>query len=236
MMTVQKTESPECPFDRPLYYSAEVARLAKINVHRVHRWLEGYEYTYAERRVSKPPVIEGKKEQLSRPTYASFYDLIELLLVKQFLQHGMSLQKTRKALKEATALLGTHHFAHQIFFTDGRKMCLQIGDRGDAILELLSDGQWVISDVIKQLAHEIVFDRVTQTALRWFPSEGNSYVVLDPCVSFGRPSIVRKGVSTDYIYDLYEAEGNSIDAVSSWMCLEHEEVSAAVNFETHLAA
>jgi uncharacterized protein (DUF433 family) len=227
---------PECPFDRPLYYSAEAARLAKISVYRVHRWLEGYEYIYEEERVKRPPVLKTKKKQALRPNYASFYDLIDLLFVKRFLDYGLSLQKIRGAFKEAEELLETTHFAHQIFFTDGKNICLQMKGKGTAILELLSNGQWVISDVITQLAHEIVFDQVTQTALRWFPAEGDNYVVLDPCVSFGKPSIVEKGISTENIYDKYLAEGNDVKAVSDWMVLAPEEVGAAVKFEMHLAA
>jgi uncharacterized protein (DUF433 family) len=227
---------PECPFDRPLYYSAEAARLAKISVYRVHRWLEGYEYTYEEERIKRPPVLKTKKEQVLRPNYASFYDLIDLLFVKRFLDYGLSLQKIRSAFIEAEELLGTTHFAHQIFFTDGKNICLQMKGMGEAILELLSDGQWVISDVIKQLAHEIIFDQVTQTALRWFPAEGDNYVVLDPCVAFGRPSIVKKGIITENIYDKYLAEGMDVKAVSNWLSLAPEEVGAAVKFEIHLAA
>lgn len=237
MTSPRKARSkPECPFDRPLYYSAEAARLANISVYRVHRWLEGYEYTYEEERIKRPPVLKTKKEEFLRPNYASFYDLIDLLFVKRFLDYGLSLQKIRRAFREAEELLGTIHFAHQIFFTDGKNICLQMRGKGEAILELLSNGQWVISDVIKQLAHEIIFDRVTQTALRWFPTEGDNYVVLDPCVAFGRPSIVKKGIITENVYNLYLAERNDIKAVSDWMSLEPEEVGAAVKFEMHLAA
>jgi uncharacterized protein (DUF433 family) len=219
-----------------LYYSAEAARLAKISVYRVHRWLEGYEYTYEEERIKRPPVLKIRKKQVLHPNYASFYDLIDLLFVKRFLDYGLSLQKIRRAFREAEELLETTHFAHQIFFTDGKNICLQMRGKGEAILELLSDGQWVISDVIKQLTHEIIFDQVSQTALRWFPLEGNRLVVLDPCVAFGRPSIVQKGIITENIYDLYRAEGSNVEAVGNWMSLKPEEVEAAVKFETHLAA
>ena len=89
------------PFDRPLYFSAEAARLAKISVYRIHRWLEGYEYSYGKDRIKQPPVLKTKTDKVLRPNYASFYDLIDLLFVKRFLDYCLSLHKIRKAFKEA---------------------------------------------------------------------------------------------------------------------------------------
>lgn len=225
-----------CPYDQPLYYSAEVARFAKIHVSRVHRWLQGYSYEYESERVRQPPVVSGRRSRGIGWNYASFYNLIELLFVKQFLDHGLSLQKIRKALDEAKGLLGTSHFANERFFTDGRNICLELRGRSDAILELLSDGQWVIGDIIKALAHQIVFDEITKSALRWFPLKDNETVVIDPCISFGRPSIFKKGISTSTIYDLYMAEGKKAEVVSDWIGLDDKEVSAAVMFEEQLSA
>ncbi|MBN1273426.1 MAG: DUF433 domain-containing protein, partial [Candidatus Aminicenantes bacterium] len=105
-----------------------------------------------------------------------------------------------------------------------------------AILELLSNGQWVISNIIEQLAHQIDFDKTTEFAKRWFPQSGNRLVVLDPLVSFGRPSIVRKGITTENIYDLYIAEERKIDIICKWLNLTEKEVTAAVRFESRYAA
>jgi uncharacterized protein (DUF433 family) len=226
----------EIPYDIPIYYSAQVARLVKISAFRVHRWLEGYEYSYESKRIKQPPVVKKKGNYFGRPNYASFYDLIDLLFVKRFLDYGLSLQKLRKAFNEAEQILNTTHFVHQNFFTDGKNICLRVKNKGDAILELLSKGQWVISKLIEQLAHQIDFDDITKTARRWFPVEGNRLIVLDPCVSFGRPTIVKKGITTENIYNLYIAEEKNEASVRKWMDLESKEIKATVKFEEHLAA
>jgi len=226
----------EVPYNNPLYYHAEIARLVDISVHRVHRWLKGYVYSYEARRIEQPPIVKRRKGSFEVGSYASFYDLIDLLFVKRFLDHGISLQKIRKALKEAEEILGVHHFAHQIFFTDSRNMYLQIKKKGDAILELLSGGQWVIKPFIQELGSLIDFDDITKSVCRWYPPEGDRLVVLDPWVSFGRPIIVKKGITTESVYDLFLAERQNESTVVHWMGLEPQELRAAVKFETHLAA
>jgi hypothetical protein len=85
------------PLDVPMYSPAMASRLVGLESSRVRRWLQGYEYTYQ---------------------YASFVDLIDLLFVKKFVEHGISVQRLRKALDEAVDLTGEHHFAHRRFWTE----------------------------------------------------------------------------------------------------------------------
>jgi uncharacterized protein (DUF433 family) len=226
----------EYRYNAPLYYSAEVSRLVCISSARVHRWLEGYNYSYESKLVTQPPIVKKKDEDLLRSSYASFNDLVDLLFIKHFLDHGISLQKLRKALIEAEQLLGTAHFAHQSFFTDGNNICLRLKNTGGAILQLLTGGQWVIKEFIEQLAYQIEFDDATKFARRWFPPEGDHLVVLDPLIAYGKPSIWKKGIPTENIFSLFVAEGEKVDPVCDWMGLESNEVLAAAKFETRLIA
>lgn len=223
------------PYSASLYYPAEIARIVQINSQRILRWLRGYDYSYAEKRIHRPPVL-GSGQDLDSPLYASFYDLIDLLFVKEFLAKKLSLQKVRNAFNEAEQLLGTRHFVHQTFFTDGKNIYLRVVNKGDAILELLTGGQWAIKDFVEQFAQEVDFDKTTKSAVRWFPSVGGRLVVLDPLISFGRPSILGKGITTENIYNLYCAEGERIEPVADWLDLSKNEVSAAIRFELSIAA
>lgn len=241
MPAKQKKEFKD-QYNIPMYYSAEVSRLVDISRFRVRRWLEGYVFTLESGRKRQRPVVQRAWQDQVYPHYASFLDLVELLFVKSFLDHGVSLQTLRKALDETKEILGTDHFAGQSFFTDGKNICLEIKksvkgkEKGETILELLSGGQWVISSVIKQLAHQIDFDKTTKLACRWYPYEGNNIIVLDPLVSFGRPIIAKKGITTENIYDLFSAEGEEILPVCEWMDLTSKEVEIAVKFEKQLTA
>ena len=223
---------------RPAYSVAEAGRLAGLAAGRVRRWLRGYEYTYDDTVRGQPPVLQGHPAE---STYASFLDLVDLLFVKRFLDHGVSLQKVRRGLDEARRLLGTDHFARQTFFTDGGSIFLSVqegvaGELGDAILELMSGGQWVIAPVIRELAQQIEFESPEGLARRWYPLGRNRPVVLDPMVAYGAPSVAGRGVKTTNIHDLYVAEGENLASVRAWWELSDDEIRAAVDFERQLAA
>jgi hypothetical protein len=220
--------------DMGMYQSSVVGRLVGLNTTRVRRWLKGYKYYNGSDIHHISPVLRRSAAKISS-SYASFFDLIDLLFAKQFLDNGISLQRLRKALNEATDVLGTNHFARETFFSDGKNIYLKIRKYDGNLLQLLSGGQWVIAPIIKQLAKQIEFDHHTGFARRWFPQAGGGLIILDPLLSFGRPSI-RKGIDTESIYDLYIAEGESIARVCSWMKLSAQEVKAAVSFETAIAA
>ncbi len=223
---------------RPSYAVAEAGRLVGLTAGRVRRWLRGYEYSYGDAVRGQPPVLQGSGTQSS---YASFLDLVDLLFVKRFLDHGVSLQKVRRALDEARQVLGTEHFARQTFFTDGGSIFLRLREgvnkgRGEAILELMSGGQWVIAPVIRELARQIEFESPEGLASRWYPLGRNRPVVLDPMVSFGAPSIAGRGVKTINIHDLFVAEDENLESVRTWWELTDAEIQAAVDFERQLAA
>ena len=224
---------------RPSYTVTEAGRLVGLSAERVRRWLRGYEYSYRDGERDQPPVVQQGGGAPSR--YASFLDLVDLLFVKRFVDHGVSLQKVRRALEEAREVLGTDHFARQTFFTDGGAIFLQLkqgarSGRGGAILELMSGGQWVIAPVIRQLARQIDFGSPGGLASRWHPLGRDRPVVLDPKVSFGAPSIAGRGVKTFNIHDLYTAEDESLEPVRNWWRLTDTEIRAAVDFERQLAA
>ena len=220
--------------DSPIYPAAEAGRLVGLSSTRVRRWLKGYKYKYEEEIHHQRPLI--RRQGTKGTSYASFLDLIDLLFAKRFVNHGISLQKVRIALDEATQILNSNHFARQCFFTNEKDIFLQVKDQGDAILQLLSGGQWVIAPLIQQLAHQIDFDLSTMLARRWYPMEPNRLIVLDPFISFGRPSIVDRGIATSNVYDFYIAENKSVKRLCSWMNITRKEAKAAVNFEEQFAA
>lgn len=226
--------------DQPRYTAAYAGRLIGLKPDRVRRWLKGYEYRYAWPEDKSPQIIRKKpvikRHEAMRSPYASFLDLIDLLFVKQFLNNGISLQKIRKALKEAESIVHEHHYAQRCFFTDGREIYLQIkasNGNAEALLQLLSGGQWVIAEIIKQLAIQIEFHKETGFAERWYPLGKSKQVVIDPNICFGSPTIIGTGIQTDNIFDLYQAE-NNIDRVSSWLNLEPSRVIEAIEFESML--
>lgn len=223
--------------NRPLYTVAEASRLAGLTPHRAARWLRGYRYSYAvstperSRTGRKGPIVSrrGKADP-----YASFLELVDLLAVKELLTAGFTLQKLRKLLAEVEGISGQPHFAHESFFRMGSALFLKTRELGGAIILLLSGGQSAIPGIIEAVAERIEFDPVTKTAIRWYPRGPDYPVVVDPAISFGRPSVVRRGIATSVLYDLFLGERKDLRSTSRWMDISPEETKAAIEFERHL--
>jgi uncharacterized protein (DUF433 family) len=224
--------------EAPAYPTAEAARLVGLSAGQVKRWLRGYDFDYRTkeqpqlRHSKKPPVVPRAKRK--RSTYASFLDIIDLLLVQKFLEEDISLQQVRVEFEEAKSVLGVDHLGYETFFTLGRKVFLEIDSSW--ILALSSGGQMAIDQLIRDLGHQIEFDEQTKLAIRWYPLHPDRRVVIDPFVSFGRPVISGRRVTTSNIYDFFIAENERVDVVCEWMGVEKAEVQSAVELETKLAA
>jgi uncharacterized protein (DUF433 family) len=214
----------------PAYSIAETSRLTGIKKWSVSRWLRGYKYYGGE----LDPVI--KREIPPESTYASFLDLIDLLFVKKFIETGFSLQHIRKALDEARDYLGTRHFARNKFFTSSNEIILELPE-GDMVA-LLTDGQRAMGEVIENVFDKVDFEEITEFRFvkRWFPKGRDGYIVIDPLISYGRPTIDGSGIATENIFDLYLGEDEKIDPVKYWFDLPEYKIQAAVNFETSLVA
>lgn len=220
----------------PTYPAAEASRLAGISSWRARAWLKGYSYKYEVGdkviEAHQDPVVDPDK---SKENYASFLDLIDLLFVKRFLENGIPLQQIRKALDEARNILGTNHFARNTFFTSGSNLILQLPIYNDMVA-LLTGGQTAIPEIIQQLGEKIDFEEVTGYGLasRWYPNGREGLIVIDPRISFGKPTIVNHRITTANIYDLYLGE-RDIKPVSKWFDLPEVKIQAAIKFETALA-
>ena len=224
----------------PMYSARMTSRLVGVSRDRVRRWVKGYDFSYQTtdrlHTVSKNPVIQ--REAKGDSPFSTFIEMVDLLFVRQFLDHGVSLQKIRNALIEAQELIGHKHFAYETFFTDGKNIFLQVKnkDNASAIMELLSEGQWVIASIIQELSSRLDFNEINQLANRWYPNGRDGLIVVDPRISFGKPTVLHRGIATSNIYDLYLGENESIDAVCHWMEIDRKEAEAAISFERNLLA
>ena len=86
-----------------------------------------------------------------------------------------------------------------------------------------------IQDVLKDLDYE------AGIAFRWWPRGRDEPIVIDPRVSFGRPYVVRKGISTDAIRSRFAAR-ESLDSIADDLDLTEAEAEAALRFELPAAA
>jgi len=224
--------------DAPAYSIAETTRLVGVPRSSVNYYLRGYQYKYPANEKSYTrklsPIISQSE---TGSTYASFLDLIDLLCVKEFLARNFTLQFLRKALAEAKEYLGTPHFATSQFYTSKDRIILKIPKNG-VLIQLMTGGQITIPEITQKLSHKLDFADAAHLGLaqRFFPNGKNGAIVIDPQISFGRPTLVGYGVATSNIYDLYLGEKQKIKPVSEWFNIPVPEIRVAVKFEHSLWA
>jgi len=223
----------------PAYSVAEASRLVNMKSWTVRRYLQGYQYDYSHwgpvQRRAQPPVVKDGSE--TRETYASFLDLVDLVIVKEFLKRGFKLPTLRKALDEARDYLGTPHLGRNVFFTSGDQIALQLPKDGPMIA-LLTKGQVAMPEIIVPLSDKLEFEDVTDYgfASRWYPKGMDGLIVIDPEISFGRPTLIGRGVATSNIYDLFLGENEEIEPVANWFNIPTPHIQLAVQFEQGLWA
>jgi len=220
-----------------IYTIPEAARLTRVPAASIYRWLFGGSLSkYLRSSVEASPVVHHKFDVLENVANLSFADLIQIRLIHDFRIHNISLQKIRKAAKNAARLLDSPHpFCSVRFKTDGVSLMLDVeGDDGKESLIELSTLQQVFRDIINPFLKDLEYD--DDFVSRWWPKAGKHLVVIDPNRNFGQPTLAREGVPTISIFEAYKAAGGSCEKVAAWYEIPESAVRSAVEFEESLAA
>ena len=229
----------------PSYTLAETSRLVGVSKGRIKRWLRGYEYTYEVdggseiRSGSQDALVNRVKNE--DPSFASFLDLIDLQFVKSFLDRGFTLQGIRIALNDARKYLNTPHFASCRFFTYGKRIFLDKKNappEAKGLIALLTGGQQAFEEIVKPISDKIDFEHDTgfDLAMRWYPKGKNGHIVIDPQISFGKPTLIGRRLTTSNIFDAYLGENESIDRIEKWFNIKPIEIISAIQFERSMVA
>lgn len=220
-----------------VYTLTAAAKILKMDPNKMRRWVKGYTYYKNMECNWRKPLLKIDFEYNPDDVIISFLDLTELLFIKFFIQHGISIQKIRKAALTATHLLNTSHpFAIRKMYTDGISIFAKIAlkDNDSSLLDLL-EKQYQFRTIIEPtLFNCIDFDRHNY-AERWWPLGRKKDIVLDPSRSLGQPIINKYNVRTDLIFDLYRTN-HSIEEISEWYELDKKSINTAIGFENGLIA
>jgi uncharacterized protein (DUF433 family) len=216
----------------PIYTPTEAARYAQTSPHSVVRWRSGYTYPTRLGPRRSGPVTGGSTQGL-----LTFEDLVEIAVVAAARKATVPMLNIRRAVDAARALyLVDRPLMLLEFKHDGRDLFIKEVAEGahteQRFVNLSRSGQvaWEhIQDVLSELEYE------GKRAVRWYPAGRDEPVVIDPDVSFGRPYIVTKGISTDAVRSRFKAH-ESLAAIGDDLGLSEEEVEAALRFELPAAA
>ena len=220
-----------------LYTFNEAARLTKIPLRDLRRWLDGYSYRDKQHApVSVSPLWETELADDSLDGI-SFHDLLEVRFVQAFRKHGVSLQAIRLASQRARELFETDYpFTSRQFRTDGRTIFTSaMEEAGETELLDLVKQQYAFRKIIEPSLYSGIEFGEDQVAARWYPSPRSKAIVLDPAIAFGKPIVTNGAVRTSILYDAFSAEGDK-NFVAKLYEVPVAAVDAAIAFEESLTA
>jgi uncharacterized protein (DUF433 family) len=216
-----------------LYTVPEAARLTRVSVGKIRRWLKGYNFRSGERVHHSNAVWQGELQPMENKLALSFRDLLELRFVDAFIRLGVSWRTMRRAHAKAQKQLNTTHpFCSNRIFTDGRSILLRQGEEdSDQVLVNLVTNQGEFSRIVEPFRKELEF---SGTDIIWWPLGRERQIVVDPKRNFGQPTVAHSGVPSQVLARSAKANASK-ELVAKWYEVQPEEVRDAVEFEQSLA-
>jgi uncharacterized protein (DUF433 family) len=219
------------PFDirnQPAYGIAEGARYVRLPTATLRTWLVGRDYPKGKGKGTFHPLIKPAKRD---PLQLSFYNLVEAHVLRALrTEHGVAVTELRKAIEFAQKKLNVERLLlSQELRTHAGQVFL---DRYVDLINLSASGQLAMRKMFEDHLKRVEWDK-WKFPVRLYPYAGTAPglaerpIVIDPQIAFGRPIVLRAGVSVIAIADRIDA-GESVDAVAEDYDLSREEVEQAV--------
>jgi uncharacterized protein (DUF433 family) len=217
--------------DQPSYTLAEAARYLKLRIATLRSWVAGRPYPRAEGVARFQPLIHPPSRQ---PPALSFWTLIEAHVLRALrTDHGVSIKDVRRALAYAEKSLQIDRLLlRKELRTDAGKVFL---DRYGELTDLSASGQLAIRHLLEEHLKRVEWDE-WRFPIRLYPflsvelTSAEIPIAIDPKIAFGRPVIIRAGVSTAAIAERIDA-GETVDELAADYDLTVEEVEQAVLYE-----
>lgn len=163
----------------------------------------------------------------------SFHDLIEVFIAGQLREGGVSMRTVRQVHAALKAQWDDPHpFCRPELRTEGKKIFYVGTDQSgrEEIKEVLT-GQRAFPEIISPFLKRLDYDH--NSAFRWRIASG---VEIDPTLCFGQPVAEQSKKPTYLLSTSFHANGKQADAVARWYGVTKDDVLAAVEFESKLAA
>lgn len=210
---------------------AEAARYVRIAPATLRSWVIGRDYPKRGGVARFKPLI-----QLASPNTSelSFANLVEAHVLRALrADHGVSIKDVRSALDFAGKAFGIKRLLlSPALRTDAGDVFL---DRYGELINLSKSGQLAMKKLLEAHLRRVEWGP-TDTPSRLYPFIRGDYldapkpIAIDPLIAFGRPIILRKGISTSAIADRIDA-GETVDDLAQDYDLEPREVEEAVVYE-----
>jgi uncharacterized protein (DUF433 family) len=216
---------------QPAYGLAEAARYVKLPTATLRSWVVGRAYPTSAGEGRFQPIIHPAGHN---PLLVSFWNLIEAHVLRALrTEHGISIKEVRQAIRFAERQLGIERLLLR------KELCTQAGmlflDRYGGLINLSKSGQLAMRQVLEQHLKRVEWDE-WKFPVRLYPfvspdgTASEKPIAIDPAIAFGRPVVVRAGVSTAAVADRVDA-GERLEDIAEDYGLTVPEVEQAVVFE-----
>ena len=216
------------PRDVAAYSVGEASRYVRIPAPTLRTWVDGQSYNEQSKR---SPFFRLLQAPEYNPTRLSFNNLIEAYTLRALrTKHGISIGAARDAMEVAEQ----HYNIDRLFLrpedlrTQAGKLFLK---KYGELINLNRSCQIAMEKVLKDSLERIDLDD-SNLPIRLFPmdNDANKVIAIDPSIAFGRPFIVRKGISTIAIIDRLDANEEE-DEIAKDYGLWPEEMKQAIVYE-----
>lgn len=224
-------ESRLDPRHAAAYPIAEAARYVKVPAATLRSWVVGRPYPRGETVARFEPLIHPP---VAHSPLLSFWNLVEAHVLRALrTEHGVSLTDLREALRYAEHNLQIERLLlDKRLRTDAGALFL---DRYGQLINLSASGQLAMRKMFEAHLKRIDWGDAV-LPVRLYPMLASNLdivdrpIVIDPAVAFGRPILVRRGITTQAIADRVDA-GEPVDDLAADYGLERAEIEQAVLYE-----
>ncbi|MBI3148044.1 MAG: DUF433 domain-containing protein [Betaproteobacteria bacterium] len=216
--------------DQPAYSLAEAARYLKLPAATLRSWVVGRAYPKGESVATFRPLLKPARKQ---PPLLSFYNLIEAHVLRSLrTEHGVAIRELRRAIDYAERSLAIERLLLN------KDLCTHAGEvfliEYGKLINLSTSGQMAMRRMLEEHLKRVEWDQ-WQFPVRLFPYVSaeptkERPIAIDPDVAFGRPVVIRAGVSTEAIAGRIDA-GETVEALAEDYDLKPEEIEEAGLYE-----
>lgn len=227
---------PNDPRELPAYGFVEAAHYLRIPLATLRSWVRGRHYPTESGKKFFKPVIELPDPNLPSLSFVNLVEAHVLDAIRR--EHNIPLPNVRTALNYVKHQLEVPHpLAEQKFESDGVSL---IVERFGQLISVSEAGQLAMKEMLAAHLRRVEHDAAGM-ATQLYPftrkrqPDEPRIIVIDPSVSFGRPTIFGTGVATAIVAERYKA-GESVDELADDYGCKRRDIEEAVRCELALAA
>lgn len=212
--------------DIPMYQPSEVARYLHLPLSTLRDWVDG-----RDGKSPAPAIIHRPADSDPR---LSFNNLVEAHVLRALrYEHRISMQAVRRALEDAEAVFGINRLLidQGLLAAPGEMFLKEYG----RLMSLTRLNQLAMEEILQRFLRRLVRD-VEGLPIRLYPfvapgaPDDRRVITIDPRLSYGRPSLASKGVSTAILAERVSA-GESAEELADYYGVDPQDVKEALIYE-----